>query len=78
MYYRETIGPNQACTVFGSAPGSSQIPGRSYLEAAFTLDVADIWRRNFIVLIGFFIFFLFTQVLAIEFFPVCITPSFVR
>jgi ATP-binding cassette, subfamily G (WHITE), member 2, SNQ2 len=34
------------------------------------MNVSDIWRRNFLVLVGFVILFQVTQVLALEFFPV--------
>lgn len=64
------LGPNQVCTLFGSTPGSTQVPGPSYLSVGYGLNVADIWRRNFTVLVGFFIAFQITQMLLIEYYPV--------
>jgi hypothetical protein len=78
MHSRETLGPNQVCTVFGSTPGNDQILGRSYLDASYSLHVSDIWRRNFVVLVGFFVFFLCAQVVAIEWVSVCMKRHFVR
>ncbi|KIJ66534.1 hypothetical protein HYDPIDRAFT_86385 [Hydnomerulius pinastri MD-312] len=66
--YPDVLGPNQACTLFGATPGSDQIPGKDYLMAGYAIDTADIWRRNLLVIIGFLIFFLTTQLIAIEFF----------
>lgn len=68
--YPEALGPNQACTLFGSTPGSDVINGSAYVSAAFDLNTADIWRRNLLVIIGWFIFFQITQVIAIECFQV--------
>ena len=68
---REVLGPNQICTLFGSRPGSTEVFGRDYLSVGYDLDVDDIWRRNFTVLLGFFIAFQITQMLLIEYYPVC-------
>lgn len=68
--YPSSLGPNQSCTLYGATPGSDIVSGSSYVAAAFDLDVNDIWRRNLLVLIGWFIFFQVTQVVAIEFFQV--------
>ena len=68
--FSDTLGDNQACTLFGSRPGSMVVTGADYLKVGYSLDVADQWRRNFVVLIGFFIAFQVTQLLLIEFFPV--------
>ncbi|KAI0095244.1 ABC-2 type transporter-domain-containing protein [Irpex rosettiformis] len=67
--YPDTLGANQACTLFGSQPGSMTVTGADYLKSGYSLDVADQWRRNFVVLLGFFIAFQVTQLLLIEFFP---------
>ncbi|KAH7886334.1 pleiotropic drug resistance ABC transporter [Phlebopus sp. FC_14] len=66
--YPDVLGPNQACTLFGATAGSDQIPGKAYLEAGYAINTADIWRRNLLVVIGMLIFFLFTQLIAIEYF----------
>lgn len=68
--YPSSLGPNQSCTLYGATPGSDIVSGSSYVAAAFNLDVHDIWRRNLLVLIGWFIFFQITQIIAIEFFQV--------
>ncbi|KAF8627130.1 hypothetical protein AX14_011386, partial [Amanita brunnescens Koide BX004] len=67
--YPSTFGPNQACTLFGAVSGSNIITGADYLRVGFGLDVKDIWRRNFPILICFLIFFQLTQVMALEFYP---------
>ena len=51
------LGPNQVCTLFGASPGSTQVPGAAYLSVGYGLEVVDLWRRNFTVLLGFFILF---------------------
>ncbi|KAF9010854.1 ABC-2 type transporter-domain-containing protein [Cyathus striatus] len=67
--YPNELGPNQACTLFGSQRGSNIISGRDYLAVGYGLDANDLWRRCFPVLVGFFITFQITQLLALEFFP---------
>lgn len=67
---RDGLGPNQVCTLFGAQPGSDVIIGNNYLEAGFGITTADIWRRNLVVLVAFLFFFLFTQVVVIEYFSV--------
>ncbi|KAF8665434.1 hypothetical protein AX16_000453 [Volvariella volvacea WC 439] len=67
--YPDTLGPNQACTLFGAQSGSDIIPGADYLRVGYSLDVNDIWRRCFPVLVGFFILFQLTQVFILEYFP---------
>lgn len=64
------LGQNQVCTLFGSTPGSTQVSGASYLSVGYGINVSDLWRRNFTVLLGFFILFQFTQMLLIEYYPV--------
>lgn len=67
--YPDTLGPNQACTLFGATAGSDQIRGRDYLEVGYRMNVEDLWRRNFLVLIGFMLLFQLTQIIVIEYFP---------
>ncbi|KAF8633557.1 hypothetical protein AX15_001356 [Amanita polypyramis BW_CC] len=67
--YPDVLGPNQACTLFGAVGGSNIIRGADYLRVGYSLDVKDIWRRDFLVLLGFFFLFQVTQVLAIEYYP---------
>ncbi|KAF4578418.1 hypothetical protein EYR36_000225 [Pleurotus pulmonarius] len=67
--YPVGLGPNQACTLAGAQGGSDVIAGESYIAAGYGLNPADLWKRNFLVGIGFFIVFLCTQLLVIEYFP---------
>ncbi|EPQ60137.1 hypothetical protein GLOTRDRAFT_67504 [Gloeophyllum trabeum ATCC 11539] len=67
--YPNGLGSNQVCTLYGSSGGDSLISGRSYLDVGYGMVVSDIWRRNFLVVLGFFILFQVTQVLAIEYWP---------
>ncbi|KAG6911302.1 hypothetical protein DXG01_002141 [Tephrocybe rancida] len=67
--YPDVLGPNQACTLFGATSGSNIISGKAYLLAGYNIDTADLWRRNFLVLVGFFLAFQITQIVALEFFP---------
>ena len=52
------------------------VSGREYLKVGYGLDVDDLWRRNFVVLICFMFFFQLTQVILIEYFPVSQHASF--
>ncbi|KAF4573417.1 hypothetical protein EYR36_007932 [Pleurotus pulmonarius] len=67
--YPDGFGPNQACTLVGSEPGSDLISGSQYISIGYGLNAADIWRRNFLVLLGFFLVFMLSQIVVIEFFP---------
>lgn len=67
---RNDVGSNQACTLFGAGPGQNSISGTEYIAAGYGLDPKDIWRRNFPILVGFFIAFQLTQIAALEFYPV--------
>lgn len=82
IFIRADLGPNQACTLLGAQRGSNVISGSAYILASFGLDSRDLWRRNFPVLIGFFILFQITQILALEFYPVsswtCLARKYVK
>ena len=65
--YPEIIGPNQACTLYGATPGLDTVDGASYVAAGYTLNVHDLWRRSFLVLIGWFLFYQIAQVILIEY-----------
>ncbi|KAF8079124.1 ABC-2 type transporter-domain-containing protein [Lyophyllum atratum] len=67
--YPSGLGPNQVCTLFGATGGSDIISGRAYLMAGYGIDAVDLWRRNFLVLVGFFLAFQITQIVALEFYP---------
>ncbi|KAI0273384.1 pleiotropic drug resistance ABC transporter [Gloeopeniophorella convolvens] len=67
--YPVDLGPNQACTLFGAQPGTRFVPGRDYLLAGYDMNVNDLWRRNFVVLVAWLIFFWVTQTVVIELYP---------
>ncbi|KAI0321644.1 ABC-2 type transporter-domain-containing protein [Amylostereum chailletii] len=67
--YPDTLGDNQACTLFGSSPGSLEVSGTSYIQAGYDLDPSDLWRRNFLVLLGFLLLFWVLQTVVIEVYP---------
>jgi len=63
------LGPNQVCTLFGAQGGSADLTGEAYINAAYGIFSSDEWKRCFVVLVGFFIVFQITQVIALEYFP---------
>ncbi|THV06484.1 hypothetical protein K435DRAFT_825902 [Dendrothele bispora CBS 962.96] len=67
--YPDGLGPNQVCTLFGAQGGSTAIDGEAYINAGFGIFSSDEWKRCFVVLVGFFIAFQITQVIALEYFP---------
>ncbi|KAM5536016.1 hypothetical protein V8D89_010274 [Ganoderma adspersum] len=67
--YPTDVGPNQICTLYGAVPGQAIVRGNNYVNVGYGLNVSDLWRRNFIVLVGFCLLFQLTQVLLMEFFP---------
>ena len=64
--YPEGLGPNQVCTFYGAQPGNPVVSGKDYIDVGFQLHTADLWRRNFIVLVVLFFFFQLTQAIAME------------
>ena len=68
--YPDVVGPNQACTLAGAQPGSNTISGADYIKAAYSLDVNDLWRRNFVVVLGWLIFFILAQMFVIQYLQV--------
>jgi hypothetical protein len=72
MSNRNDLGPNQVCTLFGAQSGSNIISGSDYILAGYGIDTADLWRHNFLVVVGFFLAFQITQFLALEYHPVSI------
>ncbi|KAH9948182.1 ABC-2 type transporter-domain-containing protein [Amylocystis lapponica] len=67
--YPDNLGPNQVCTLYGASTGSDIVQGRRYIDIGYGISVSDLWRRNFLVLVGFFFLFQFAQVLLVEYFP---------
>ena len=72
---RNDLGPNQVCTLFGTQSGSDIISRHDYLLAGYGTDTADLWRHNFLVIVGFFLLFQLTQFLALKFHPVSVLLS---
>jgi len=64
--------------LFGATSGSTTVSGRDYIKAGYDLNVDDLWRRNFIVLVGFVVLFAFTQTYVIELVPVSISVFFLE
>ena len=67
------MGPNQVCTLLGATPGFNTTSGHSYLLAAYDMDDRDIWRRNFVVLLGWMLLYQGIQILVLDFLPVGVT-----
>ena len=61
---------------YGATPGQDMVNGASYIAAGYSLNVHDLWRRNFIVLVRWFLFYQIAQVLLIEYLNV--SPSCFR
>ena len=60
------VGPNQLCSIQGAGVGQNTVDGNAYMSAGYSYTKSHIWR-NFGILIGFFVFFMVLQILAIEF-----------
>ena len=65
--YPEFLGPNQACTLYGATPGLDTVGGAAYIATGYTLNVHDLCRRNFIVPVGWFLFYQIAQVILTEY-----------
>ncbi|KAK4699639.1 hypothetical protein P7C70_g6621, partial [Phenoliferia sp. Uapishka_3] len=63
--YPTELGPNQVCTLLGSTAGSSVVPGRDYIKAAFEYEAGDLWR-NFGITIAFFLAFNLLQAFVVD------------
>lgn len=64
------IGPNavpghQSCAIQGSTPDSTIVHGANYIRSAYTYTRSHLWR-NFVIVIGWFIFFVAMTVLGME------------
>jgi len=64
--------------LFGASSGNTTVSGRDYIKVGYDLNVDDLWRRNFIALVGFLILFTFTQIFVIELVPVSIVSIILR
>ena len=54
----------------GAESGNAIVSGKEYVSTGYSLETADLWRRNLVVLLGFLVVFQFTQMLLIEYYPV--------
>ncbi|GAA6042344.1 hypothetical protein JCM8097_003859 [Rhodosporidiobolus ruineniae] len=66
--YPTSLGPNQVCTVAGSTPGSSVIPGMDYLHASYGYTTGIQWR-NFGILVAYFLVMSVVQAICAEYMP---------
>ncbi|ODN86072.1 ATP-binding cassette transporter [Cryptococcus wingfieldii CBS 7118] len=64
--YPDTLGPNQMCSISGSTPGDPNVSGSAYMAVGYEYYKSHIWR-NFGILCGFFVFFMFLQMFFIEY-----------
>lgn len=55
----------QSCLLHGSQPGQTTVNGADYIMAAFTYTRAHLWR-NFGIITGFWLFFVFLTALGME------------
>ncbi|KAF9003771.1 hypothetical protein BDZ89DRAFT_1080859 [Hymenopellis radicata] len=67
--YPAELGPNQVCAIFGASEGSSIVTGAAYIDAGYSLNASDLWKKCFVVLCAFTVAFQLTQIIALEFFP---------
>ncbi|KWU42587.1 hypothetical protein RHOSPDRAFT_20945 [Rhodotorula sp. JG-1b] len=64
--YPAELGPNQVCTLAGSAPGNPSVPGRDYIYQAFRYDISHQWR-NWGITIVFWVGFTIIQAILAEY-----------
>ena len=64
--------------MFGAQAAGRLVSGKDYIKAGYDLNTDDLWRRDVVVLIAFLIFFLFTQTVVIEIFPVSIVKVMIE
>ncbi|KAG8862307.1 hypothetical protein FRB96_001886 [Tulasnella sp. 330] len=64
--YPDTVGPNQVCTFFGGAAGQEAVLGSSYINVGYGLQISDLWKENFVVLVAMFVIFQFLQAFVME------------
>lgn len=63
--FPNNVGPNQLCSLFGSGVGQHSVTGTDSMYAGYEYKKNHIWR-NFGILLGFFSFFMFMQMIFIE------------
>ncbi|KAL1694829.1 P-loop containing nucleoside triphosphate hydrolase protein [Schizophyllum commune] len=73
--YPDSLSANQACTLYGSSGGEAIVSGKDYIQAGYFLSPSDLWRRNFLVLVGFTLLFIGLQIVIMDYFPSFDVPS---
>ena len=68
------VGPNQLCSITGSGVGQNSVSGSAYMYAGYEYKSSHIWR-NFGILIGFWAFFMFLQMLFVSYHPLSFSKS---
>ncbi|EPY49857.1 hypothetical protein SPOG_03329 [Schizosaccharomyces cryophilus OY26] len=63
--YDNVSSQYKVCPVVGAQPGQTSVDGSSYLFASFNYKTRQIWR-NFAIIIGFYAFLIFVNVVASE------------
>jgi len=63
--YPNLSGNSFICSIRGAVPGQRTVSGDAYIESQYTYTYAHEWR-NFGILIGFWIFFMATYLIATE------------
>ncbi|KAG9038328.1 hypothetical protein FRB95_001740 [Tulasnella sp. JGI-2019a] len=64
--YPTTVGPNQVCTFFGGQPAQEVVQGSRYIDVGYGLQISDLWKENFVVLVAMFVIFQFLQAFVME------------
>ncbi|KAI9732526.1 MAG: hypothetical protein M1834_003861 [Cirrosporium novae-zelandiae] len=64
--YEDITNANRICTVTGAKAGLSMVSGDDYINTGFEYYANHLWR-NFGIIIGFFVFFLITYLMASEY-----------
>ena len=64
--FPDNVGPNQLCSLVGSGVGQNSVDGNDYMYAGYRYTYSHVWR-NFGILIGFWCFFMFLQMVFIEY-----------
>ena len=59
-------GPNRICSVVGSVVGETFVNGDAYINESFKYYSSHRWR-NWVIVVGFLIFFMFVYILMCEF-----------
>lgn len=64
--YENLVGEQRVCSTVGSIPGSDRVSGDLFIQLSYNYARSHLWR-NFGILCGFFVFFLFTYLVSVEY-----------